>query len=359
MSQSPNPSTGPTGIPLLELVKARLLEFIRQPEAVFWVYLFPILMVVALGIAFRNTPIEKFDVLIVAGPQAEQTANTLRQFSSETKKFDVDVVTAEVARTKLRTGKTALVIDFESSQVVYQFDPTQPGSIAAKAAVDEVLQEEAGRTNPLATVDRLKTEPGGRYIDFLVPGLLGMGLMGGGLFGVGFAIVDLRIRKLLKLFLATPMKRRDFLVSLMLSRMVFMIPEVILLLLFSWLFFGVQVYGSWLAVLFLIVVGAVQFSGIGLLIASRARTLEAASGLMNLAMLPMWTLCGIFFSYDRFPAALHPFIKALPLTPLIDSLRAVMLEGAPLSAQWMEVIIMSVWGMVSFAIALLIFRWND
>jgi len=353
------PSVGPTGIPLLQLVKARLLEFMRQPEAIFWVYLFPILMVAALGIAFRTTPVEKFDVLIEDSSRGRQTAATLRGFESEATDFDVAVLPAEIAANRLRTGKASLVIGFADQKIVYKLDPTRPGSLAAKSAVDDALQTAAGRENPLATVEEMKREPGGRYIDFLVPGLLGMGLMGGGLFGVGFAIVDLRIRKLLKLFLATPMRRTDFLASLMISRMVFMIPEVILLLVCSWLLFGVVVYGSWFAMAVLIVLGAVEFAGIGLLIASRARSLEAASGLLNLAMLPMWTLCGVFFSYDRFPESLHPLIKLLPLTPLIDSLRAVMLEAAPLSSQWPELLVMIGWGSISFVLALLIFRWHD
>lgn len=343
--------------PLYQLSKARLLEFVRQPEAVFWVYLFPILMVVVLGIAFRTQPVESFDVLIEESPHADHIVKVLE--AAEGVEFDTEVLPKDECATRLRIGKTSLVVAHDGDKVVYKFDPTRPGSLAAKGAVDDLLQIDAGRVDQLTTVDEPKNEPGGRYIDFLVPGLLGMGLMGGGLFGVGFAIVDLRIKKLLKLFLATPMKRTHFLLSLMISRLVFMVPEVIVLLLFSWLCFGVKIYGSWFVIIFLILLGSIQFSGIGLLIASRVKTLEGASGLMNLAMLPMWTLCGIFFSYDKFPDWVHPFIKALPLTPLIDSLRAVMLEGATLTELIPEMIVMVLWGVISFLIALAIFRWND
>ena len=186
-----------------------------------------------------------------------------------------------------------------------------------------------------------------------------MSLMGGGLYGVGFAIVDMRIRKLLKRFLATPMRKTDFLMAVMGSRLVYMIPQVIVLLLFSYLLFGVTIYGNWFSILLLIFLGAIEFSGIGLLIAARAKTLESVSGLMNLVMLPMWTLSGIFFSYERFPEVVQPIIKVLPLTPLIDSLRAVMLEGASLFSQWPEILIMSLWAALTFAIALAVFRWSD
>jgi ABC-type multidrug transport system permease subunit len=229
----------------------------------------------------------------------------------------------------------------------------------ARAIVEDAIQRAAGREDVVATKDIEVNEPGGRYVDYLIPGLLGMGLMGGGMFGVGFAIVDLRLRKLLKRFLATPMRKSDFLAGLMISRLAFMIPEILLLLVFARYAFGVLVYGSWLSVCLLIILGAVMFAGVGLLVGSRARTLESASGLMNLVMLPMWTLSGVFFSYERFPEAFHPAIKLLPLTALNDALRAVMLEGRTLWSTWLEMVVMLGWTVVTFVAALLIFRWND
>lgn len=243
--------------------------------------------------------------------------------------------------------------------IEYHFDPQRPGSIEARNLVENRLQISAGRNDVIKTTDVEFAEQGGRYVDFLVPGLLGMSLMGGGLWGVGFAIVDMRIRKLLKRFMATPMRRPHFLLAMMLSRLVFMIPQVIILLLFAYMFFGVKVYGSWPAVVFLIFLGAFEFASVGLLVGARAQTLETVSGLMNLIMLPMWTLSGVFFSYQRFPEIVQPFIRWLPLTPIIDALRGVMLDGKPLSAMNYELTIMTVWLIVTFVIALAIFRWND
>src|SRR6185436_740890 len=181
----------------------------------------------------------------------------------------------------------------------------------------------------------------------LVPGLLGMGLMGGGLWGVGFVTVDMRIRKLLKRFLATPMKKTDFLAAIMGSRLIFMIPEVLVLLIFARLAFGVKNHGSYFTMTVLIIIGAVMFAGIGLLVASRAKTIEAVSGLMNLVMLPMWMLSGIFFSSSRYPDAVQPIIRLLPLTALIDGLRAIMIDGASLFSQGPQVAILAMWGVVS------------
>ncbi len=354
-SQSNRPS------PLWNLTTSRLREFYRKPEAVFWVYFFPILMVVALGIAFRDKPIERITVDVLASSGSTELVRALAA-DPRVKVLEFDEATC---RQRLRTGKSDLyVVLGESSRylvpaVDYVYDPTRPGSVVAKDLADQLIQKAAGRVDPVTVTVQQYNEPGSRYIDFLVPGLLGMGLMGGGLWGVGFAVVDMRIRKLLKRFLATPMRKSHFLIGVMTSRLFFMVPEIILLIVFSWLFFDVRIYGSWITLFVLVLLGAVEFSGIGLLVASRARTLESVSGLMNLVMLPMWTLSGIFFSYDRFPAVAQPIIKLLPLTPLIDALRKVMLEGATLTMLGSELLIMSLWSVACFGVALKIFRWTD
>jgi ABC-2 type transport system permease protein len=350
--------------PLAQLVICRLREFYREPEAIFWVYGFPLIMTVALGIAFRNKPADKITVDIQSGPLAQKLQADLQARSKpDEREFVVAINDAEVCRQRLRTGKTDLVvIASELSRkpaIQYELDKTRAESRLVRSTVHEALQDAAGRKDALPTLEDIEvTEPGSRYIDFLVPGLLGMSLMGGGLWGVGFVIVDMRLRKLLKRFLATPMKRSHFLIGIMISRLLFMVPEVVVLLVFARFVFGVVIYGNLLAVLALIILGAFTFAGIGLLVASRAKTLESVSGLMNVVMLPMWLLSGIFFSAERFPDVVQPFIKALPLTPLINSLRAVMLEGASLASQWQEMGIMAAYGVVTFAIALKIFRWN-
>jgi ABC-2 type transport system permease protein len=341
--------------PLGQLVLARLREFYREPEAVFWVYGFPILMVVALGIAFRNKPVDEIPVDVVDSPAAARAIEILK--NNQRPRFAVQVNDETVCQRRWQIGKTDVVVSVLPGPTYrYQFDPNRTEGVLARAAVDNALQKALSQTKPVEDVDQ--PQPGSRYIDFLVPGLLGMSLMGGGLWGVGFVIVDMRLRKLLKRFLATPMKKGHFLAAIMLSRLCFMIPEVLLLLVFAWLVFGVVVHGSLLAVVVLILLGAFTFAGIGLLVASRAKTLEAVSGLMNLVMLPMWMLSGIFFSAERFPAAAQPFIKLLPLTPLIDALRAVMLEGEGLASQLPRLGILAAWALVSFALALRWFRWS-
>jgi ABC-type multidrug transport system permease subunit len=348
--------------PLPQLILTRLRTFYREPGAVFWVYGFPLLMVVALGIAFRTTPVQQLRVDVLAGDGAPAVRDALAAQSGSKHsalEFAVEINDADTALRRLRTGKTDLIVARSGDGYQYRLDDSRPDSRLARMAVDDALQRAAGRADPVpALADERMLEPGSRYVDFLVPGLLGMSLMGGGMWGVGFAIVDMRIRKLLKRFVATPMRRSDFLLGVMISRLAFMIPEVLVLVVFARLLFGVRLTGNVGASSVLVFVGAFTFAGLGLLVAARARTLETASGLMNLTMLPMWLLSGIFFSSDRFPAAVQPLIKALPLTPLIDGLRATMLEGASLATQGANLAILAVWGGVTFALGLAWFRWS-
>jgi ABC-type multidrug transport system permease subunit len=344
--------------PLRELVLARLREFIREPEAIFWVYGFPILMSLALGVAFREKPVPQSVVAVRNDPGHEAVVAALQQRANE---FKVEAVDAAEARLRLRKTQADLVVVPPSAPggvYTYWFDATRAESLLAKERVDDQLQRANGRKDVLKSEVTPFSEPGGRYIDFLIPGLLGMGLMGGGLWGVGFVTVDMRIRKLLKRFLATPMRKSDFLLAVMISRFLFMIPEMAILLTFAYFAFGVVIHGHPLVVILLIAVGAFTFSGVGLLVASRARTIETVSGIMNLVMLPMWVLSGIFFSAERFPAAMQPFIQALPLTILNNALRAVINDGASLASQLTNLAVLAAWGLVTFFIALRIFRWQ-
>ena len=339
--------------PLGELTLARLREFLREPEALFWVFAFPVLLAFALGLAFRGKTPEKIPVGVVEGPRAAATADALGRSPG----LVARVYPGGTGRESLRTGKISLLVE-EDGGLVYRFDPTRPDARAARLEVDDALQRAAGREDPLLPREARVTEAGSRYIDFLVPGLLGMNLMGTGMWGLGFSIVNARVRKLLKRLAATPMRRSEYLLSQMLARLVFLVFEVAILVGFGWLAFGVEVRGSVAALAFVSLLGAASFSGLGLLISARTKTIEGVSGLMNFAMLPMWLLSGTFFSWERFPEAAHPFIRALPLTALNDALRAVMTEGRPLSALGLELGVLTVTGVVSFLVAVRVFRWQ-
>jgi ABC-type multidrug transport system permease subunit len=325
---------------------------------VFWVFVFPLLLALGLGIAFRNKPGEAASVAIVAGAGAPETKAML-EGSPHHATFKIDVQNEATAQKGFRLGKYDLVIAPDGrGGFQYRYDPARTESVLARAEVDDALQAAAGRKDAVATTAVTSSAPGSRYIDFLIPGLLGMNLMNSGMWGIGFALVDMRQRKLLKRFVATPMRRGDFLLALLSSRLVLMIIEIALLLSLGIFVFHMRVLGSLFSIVLLGAAGAVTFGGLGLLTASRAQKIESVSGLMNLVMMPMWIFSGVFFSYERFPTMLQPFVKILPLTALNDALRASILEGTPLTHQWPRLLVMLLWGGISFALALRWFRWT-
>jgi ABC-type multidrug transport system permease subunit len=381
--------------PLVQLTLARIREFIREPEALFWVFVFPVLLAFALGIAFRNTAPQKLRIAVEDTPgqpgealstgaasQGQDLAYRVAAAISKSPGLTGIVLPRAEAARQLRTGKVELIVRADSDPAArggeqhsagtterartsegdpnfeYQFDPTRPESQTARLSVDDALQRAFGRRDVAGTRDDTVVEPGARYIDFLIPGLIGLNLMGSGMWGLGFALVQARNRKLLKRLAATPMRRSHFLLSFMLSRLLFLSFEVAVVVVFGWAVFGVAVHGSIVTLGLIALVGSLSFAGVGLLVASRPKTIEGVSGMMNLVMLPMWLLSGTFFSYARFPDFLQPAIKALPLTALNDALRAVINDGSSLASNWVALSVLAGWGVVSFAIALRIFRWQ-
>jgi ABC-2 type transport system permease protein len=391
--------------PLLQLTLARVREFVREPEALFWVFAFPLLLAVALGLAFRDKAPDRIPVGIVQEAGADRIAAAL----ARSPLLLARVMPPDTGREALRTGKISLLIQPgpQAAQlaagdpappsrpapttrgaaptssnapaagraldpkapavapagqpvgpVVFRFDQTRPDSRIASLEAGDALQRAAGRADVVAIHPEHVTERGSRYIDFLIPGLLGMNLMGTGIWSLAFSITTARQKQLLKRLIATPMRRSHYLLAQVFGRLVFLVPEMIVLVGVGWLAFGVAVRGSLSLLLLTCMLGAMTFCGLGLLIASRVRTVEGASGLANLAMLPMWLVSGVFFSSERFPDRLQPLIRALPLTALNDALRGIMNEARPLAGVAAQLAILAAWCVVSFLLALRIFRWR-
>ncbi|MBL8955195.1 MAG: ABC transporter permease [Myxococcaceae bacterium] len=336
---------------LVELTRMRVLMFVRDPGAVFWVFGFPLVLAFVLGLAFRNRPPDPMHVVVADDPAlaAQLKADVT---------LAVDEAPLDDARWKLRRAQADVLVYRSGGTVTYRYDETRPEGRVARLAVERALERANGRADTLSSADEKVSEPGSRYIDFLVPGLIGMNLMGSSLWGIAYSLVDARKKKLLKRLAATPMKRSDFLLSILLSRLVFLGFELVALVAIGWLAFGVAVQGSLAAVAVLSLLGGLGFAGIAMLIGARTASTETAGGLMNLVMMPMYLLSGAFFSSKHFPDVLQPFIKALPLTALNDSLRAVINEGASLGSQRVPIAIMAAWGLVPFVIALRTFRWQ-
>ncbi len=340
--------------PLVALTMTRVREFIRQPEAIFWVFGFPIIMSIVLGFAFRDRPPEAIPIGVAGESRSSQLGRSARAFS---RLKPQPFASIEEGHAALRMGRIALLVE-NKAPLVYHYDPTRPDSRIARLEVDDAVQKANGRIDPTPVQDALVHEKGSRYIDFLLPGLLGLNLMSTSLWGIGFSIVDARIKKTLKLMIATPMRRWEYLLSHLLSRFFFLVLETGVILAFGLLAFGVPMRGSVGVIALVVAVGGLSFAGLGLVCAARTQTLEGANGLMNLVAIPMWLVSGTFFSAERFPNALQPVIRALPLTALNDSLRAIMLEGQGLSHLGFPIAVLAVWGAVCFTLALRIFRWQ-
>jgi ABC-type multidrug transport system permease subunit len=338
----------------VQLTLVRYREFYREPEAIFWVFVFPILLTAGLGLAFRSRAPERLPVALVAGNGGEAVAARL----AADERLKLRRVSESVAARALRDGEVALVVTPGPSAVEYRYDPERPDAREARLRVDEAVQRAAGRPDPVPTHDVVVREPGARYVDFVVPGLLGMNLMGSGIWGIGFAIVDARRKHLLKRLVATPMSRTQYLASFVLSRLTFLVLEVLILLGFARLAFGVPMRGSPVVLAGLCLLSALAFASLGLLLAARPRTVEGVSGIMNVVMLPMWIFSGVFFASSRFPDAAQPFIQALPLTAVIDALRATMLRGAGVSDLLPQLAVIVLWLVLSFGLAVRLFRWR-
>ncbi|HYT90561.1 MAG TPA: ABC transporter permease [Gemmataceae bacterium] len=339
-----------------QMILARLREFYREPEAIFWVYGFPLILAVLLGIAFSGGKPEPPTIDVQGNPDNEDVKKFVKTLEAGGLK-DVQVHPEEECRRRLRLGKTVLFLVPGQPLPKFVYDETRAEGEYARYRVESILLRARSETLPPADVSPM-SEPGSRYIDFLLPGLMGMNVMGGGLFGVGFILVDMRVRKLFKRLLATPMNRSDFLLAILVSRTIFLVPEMLALLTVGRLIFGVPIHGDLLTLTLVILAGSAAFDGIGLLLASRTEKTETISGLMNLVMLPMYLLSGTFFSSKRFPDAAQPFIQALPLTQLNDALRDVMLEGKSLTDVAWRLAILMAWALGSFALALRWFRWR-
>jgi ABC-2 type transport system permease protein len=350
MSEAPDSRPNPVA----QLTLMRLREIGREPGILFWAFGFPVLLSLALGIAFRSRGPEPVVVGALPGIDAAVHAALA---SAQIRVRDLDAAAAE---RELRAGRVNLLLlpAAPGQPLGYRFDPARLEARTARATVNSVLQRAAGQTEPRPVRDEEVHEPGSRYIDFLIPGLIAMNLMSGSMWGVAWVIVHMRTRKLLKRLLAAPMKRRHLMYSLGLARLVVIPIELVFILVFARVFFSVEVAGSYLALVVVAFAGSAAFAAIAIAVACRAQNTETVAGLMNLVMLPMFITSGVFFAWSNFPDALQPVIRALPLTAMCDGMRAVMIDGAGLVGVAPSLLVLALWGVPAFVLGLRYFRWN-
>jgi ABC-2 type transport system permease protein len=342
---------------LRELTLNRVRVMLREPEVLFWIFLFPVLLALGIGVAFSDPSPETLRVGLERSSGVESYAAAIEAHP------ELVAILLEPGQVDdaLRRGEVSVVVGRGAGPdgpVILRFDPTRPDARTARLSVESALQAAAGATRPL-TIEEIEVRARGqRYIDWLIPGLIGFNLMGTGLWSVGFYTTQARENRELRRLIATPMRRSDFLLAQILARFAFLIVEVPLIILVAWLAFGVPVEGGALPLAFVVFLGATCFTGLGLLAASRARTTEGVGGIINLIMMPMLVLSGVFFSVQRFPDAAQPFIRALPLTALNQALRGVYNDGLGLTSLLGELGVLAAWTAGGILLALRLFRWQ-
>ena len=337
------------------VAKAQFREFWRTPEAVFWTYGFPLVMAVVLGFAFRPSAPKPVPIAVVAAEAAltEPLVERLRRDA----RLQVEVLDAAAADRALARGRVALSVRGSLSAPVVRADRTRPEAELAGLLVARALRQVANEGD-VAIAHEDEDRPGSRYIDFLVPGLIGLNLLGAGMWGFGFNMVQMRTQNLLRRLSVTPLTRGEFLFGYLLGRFVLVIPEAIVIALFGMVLWGVPFRGSWLAFLLVVAVGGFAFAGLGCLLASRARTTEGVAGLMNLCQLPMWMLGGSFFANDTLQGPIRWAAEVMPLTHVNRALRDLMLEPGSLRDVAAPLAGLAAFAALCFAVGARLFRWQ-
>lgn len=343
---------------LYQLVLSIFRVFFREPAIIFWAVLFPVIMAWVLGIAFSNKG-ESLRTVYVTGPDSvSENISGEKVFNDETGnpyRITFRNTTETEAVQAIRRGLIALYLEVANDSVIYHFDPSNSDAQLTYLIIDRGLHERPpGQNN--TSIQRLETK-GTRYIDFLVPGLIALGIMNSCVWGIGWTLIENRMKKLLRRMVATPMKKPVFFSSYIITRVILGGFETCVLLLFAWLYFGIEIAGSIGAFIVIFLSGIFAFSGIAILIASRTSKTEVANGLINAVTLPMMILSGIFFNYHNFPDWTIPIIQSLPLTVLADSIRSVFIEAAGFAQVLKPVAVLIMTGIVTFVVGLKVFRW--
>jgi len=355
-------------------------ELIREPGVLFWGIVFPILMSLGLGIAFT----QKTDVVRkVAVVDASVDSTSIQHFlltkaeahpdaATDSFRYSYTIPDKQMGNTTflfretgwkeamilLKRGQINVILTEQNGKPEYHFDPRNPDAQLTYIKLSGVLNgkvvntpQDNGEIKPL-------TLAGTRYIDFLVPGLIAMNAMMSCMWGISYGIIDRRSKKLLRRMVATPMKKTNFLIAFITVRFVMNFIESALLVLVTWLVFGVTIQGSIPGLLAIFMAGNLAFAGIAIFVSSHTANTEIGNGLINLVVMPMMVLSGIFFSYHNFPDWSIPVIQKLPLTMLADGIRGIFNEGLGLADIALPFVILSAIGVFFFWLGLRFFKWH-
>ncbi len=369
---------------LLHLISALFRDIFRQPAVLFWGIVFPILMSLGLGIAFtqKTEVFHQVAVISDALPPGvsshidsflQSHGTTIQPTEDSAHRYRISLTEDHLGKTTftflktdsrqamvlLKRGRVSVLIDEHDGTIRYHFDPLNIDAQLAYRKLSKLL----GREQPVCpqenrdSIDPL-TVTGTRYIDFLIPGLMSMGIMMSCMWGISYGLIEKRSRKLLRRMVATPMKKSYFLMALMIVRLAMNFIESGLLFLFAYFVFDITIQGNIPALILFFIAGNIAFGGIAVFVSSRTANTEIGNGLVNVVVMPMMVLSGVFFSYHNFPEWSIPFIQKLPLTMLADGIRSIFIEGAGFSETALPTFILLAVGILFFTTGLKIFKWH-
>ena len=341
---------------LNEMIKGRWREFRREPSAMYFVVLMPILWMIILGLAFSGSKKEVHHIGI--SNSNKYFDQSLIKFLKNSESIDLTEGTELEISTKLTRGEVLVRLEMSSDgSIVYHYAPSNPEANRTQFYVHHIIQEYYGRTDPKPTISQHIKAVGSRYVDFLVPGLLALSLFTSSLFGTGMTIVANRRENLLKRYMATPMSPYEYIISHIVGRFMIFTVEMICIMVTAKLLFGFELQGHWLHYIVVALIATASFTSLGILCGSKTANTSTYNGINNLITLPMMMVSGIWFSRAHFPEWLSNIIDYLPLTACVDALRKIALEGAHIENLVYEVMILSFYTVVCTIAAKVNFRW--
>jgi ABC-type multidrug transport system permease subunit len=362
--------------PLIQLIIIQFKEFLREPGVLFWSFLFPVLIALGLGMAFNKKNEMKKDVAVIENQVMRNSAfrnilhlyakidsiNEKIRYSIRTGSEKTGFITFRfmpaswnIAEKMLKQGKVLIILEEKDKKLYYHYDPLNTDAQLTYMQLTSLISEGIP-DEPAAEIKPL-TQKGTRYIDFLIPGLIAMNMMMSSMWGVSYTLIEKRSKKLMRRMVATPMRKSDFMLAQLVTRFVLCTVEAIILYVFAWYFFSISIEGSILALLVLFLAGMIFFTGLAILISSRTSNTEVGNGLINVVVMPMMILSGIFFSYHNFPDPFVKIIQKLPLTVLADGIRSIFIEGAGFAETYIASIILLTLGLIAFITGLKIYKW--
>ncbi|MFC1815431.1 ABC transporter permease [Thermodesulfobacteriota bacterium] len=372
---------------LVHLISAHFKEVIREPAVLFWGIIFPMLMSLGLGIAFtkkvdivRNVALIEPGRINVSAPRQasgiekflQQKAEKIKSGRDEPVRYQITIKDDQLgntsflfqktgwenAMTLMKRGSLSVVITEMNDRIQYHFDPSNSDAQLTYLKLSKIFNSKASTRREAAGNIKALTVRGTRYIDFLVPGLMAMGIMMSCMWGLSYGLIEKRSQKLLRRMVATPMKKSHLLMALMIVRIAMNLIESGLLFIFAHLVFDITIQGNPAALLAIFLAGNIAFAGVAIFVSSHTERTETGNGLINVVVMPMMVLSGIFFSYHNFPEWSLVFIQKLPLTLLADGLRSIFIEGAGFSEISVPAVILTAIGIFFFSIGLKIFKWH-